>query len=537
MKNISRTLKITTLVLSGMLMLGGCGADKTEQTPPAEVETVQSTQNETQESQTTISSVENATENQDMDGVAGEVADNAVPTVAVTQDKKRWYTDDNEVLLLEAEASKVEVLGDGFDALKDSLAAQWNGLGDNYDEVLEWAKDHYESLEKGEDSYFTNYAVTQNVGVYRIDDHVISLCESEYQYTGGAHGIYGNYGRTFDVKSGKELQLEDLLSDPEGFYDKAVDYIIDNLEKNYGEELFPEYEETVRTDTFGETPVSWYLDDTGIVIDYALYMIAPYVAGMPSVTLPYEEFAAYIKEDYISPRSSLIVKVSENEDFSRMIGENGKVMLETVWNEEYGASEVTVVSGNASEEVGSFAQFEGAYAIKREDGRSFLIFVCDYASDDFVTYVYEVTGGNVQKCDELNGASLGDSYSGDFCIGTDRIGLSMHLDVLGTYSGFMPYLLTEDGKLTQTEDIFAIDTFYELTVIKELPVTLEGEETTIPSGSKIKITGTDNAGNACFLLDTGETGVIKYVRDNEQWQLLIDGVSENAYFEMVPYAG
>ncbi len=74
-------------------------------------------------------------------------------------------------------------------------------------------------------------------------------------------------------------------------------------------------------------------------------------------------------------------------------------------------------------------------------------------------------------------------------------------------------------------------------MVKDLPVTLAGAETTIPVGSVLKITGTDNAGTAYFRLDTGETGTISYVRDDEQWQLLIDGLSENEYFEMVPYAG
>ena len=68
-------------------------------------------------------------------------------------------------------------------------------------------------------------------------------------------------------------------------------------------------------------------------------------------------------------------------------------------------------------------------------------------------------------------------------------------------------------------------------------MTLSGAETTLPAGSMLRITGTDNAGTAYFQLDTGETGTISYVRDQEQWQLLIDGVSENEYFELLPYAG
>lgn len=77
----------------------------------------------------------------------------------------------------------------------------------------------------------------------------------------------------------------------------------------------------------------------------------------------------------------------------------------------------------------------------------------------------------------------------------------------------------------------------------------------ISPGSKKRITGTDNAGNAYFRIDTGETEMIQYVEgacfwmdtgtgengmiqyERDEQQILIDGVPENEYFERVPYAG
>jgi len=522
--------------MSGVL-LGGCAGQGEQLSPKSQTESVisESAFLEQGASESVISEKEDSKkESSKKEDLEKEVIESIVPTILITQDVKQWYTDDGEVLF-QANASKVEVAGNGFDALKKSLAAQWNGLEDKDYEELELAKDLYDAF-KEEDNYFSHWGIYEDVTVERLDDHVISFCEYDSQYAGGSHGTYDRCGRTFDIASGRELQLEDILRRPEEFYVKAVDYILNQLERDYGEGLFADYEETVRTNTFGGTPASWYLDNTGIVIDYDLYLIAPYAAGMPSVTLPYDVFAEFIKEDYLNPGSSFIARVKDNEDFSELIGETGKVMIFT---SEYSykppSEKVTVVSGDVSETVGTFGCLKGAYmyVIKREDGRSFLVFCCDYALDDFVTYVYEVTGGNVRQCDKLNGAVWNEA-----CIGTDRIGLSMHLDVLGTDRGEMIYQLTDDGKLVQTEEIFAINTPQKLTVIKDLPVTIGGEKTTIPVGSKIRITGTDNAGKAYFEMDTDtrETGMIQYERD-EQWQILIDGVSENAYFEMVPYAG
>ncbi len=519
------------------LTMGGCGAGHGGQ-PEAEAVPESQIQSEEEEDSERKESESEMIKNEEPDMVQNETTGENAPAISITPEKKEWRTDDGKTVLLKADADKVEVAGDGFEALNTALTTQWGGLTGDYEELLQIAREHYDSLD--EKNYFVNYYDSETVVVSRIDNRVASFCSIYGEYTGGAHDFYAIDGATFDVKTGKKLQLEEILSDADGFYDTAVNYIIKELEENYGDGLFPEYREVVETDTFGETPMCWYLDNTGIVIEYGLYTVAPYVTGMPSVTLPYDVFDQYLKEEFTSPCSSVIARVMENEDVSRLLGEDGKVMVATVSNEEYGETEVTVVSGDSRETVGAFSRFVMGYMIKRADGRSFLVFYCDDASDDFVTYVYEVTDGKVRACDKLDGASFEGGYlgaSGKFYLGTDAVGLFMRLSVFGSYAGSMTYQLTEEGKLVQTEDFFAIDTPYELTVAKELPVTLEGVETTIPVGSVLKITGTDNAGTAHFRLDTGETGTISYVRDEEQWQLLVDGVSENEYFERVPYPG
>lgn len=298
---------------------------------------------------------------------------------------------------------------------------------------------------------FIEYYISEGVSIYRLDDCVVSFCGGYEAYTGGAHGYYGYDGATFDVHSGKKLTLEDILSDAEGFYDKAVSYILEKLDEMNDEGiLFSNYREVVETETFGETPVCWYLDNTGIVIQYGLYSVAPYVAGAPDVTLPYDEFGQYMEDEYLPSYRSLYSRVEPNEDFSKLIGENSEVMLVSVYSDKRSETEVTVVSGNARRTVGTFGRVEDAHVIKQENGRSFLVFSCSYTSDDFVTYVYEVTGGEVRECDRLDGAV----WSGT-CMGTNRIGLSAHLDALGTYTDEMVYGLTNDGKLIQTKENFA----------------------------------------------------------------------------------
>lgn len=129
-------------------------------------------------------------------------------------------------------------------------------------------------------------------------------------------------------------------------------------------------------------------------------------------------------------------------------------------------------------------------------------------------------------------------------VSPDGMTLRAHLDVLGTYYAYMDYEIGESGALTQTEDVFEIlqdgYAWRVLTTMKELPVTVDGETTMLPEGSRIRITGTDNEGTASFTdEDTDAAGSILYERGDgdDAWTLYIDGVSEYEYFEMIPYAG
>lgn len=173
----------------------------------------------------------------------------------------------------------------------------------------------YDSCKQEEKSYFPYFNLGESVTVRRLDNHVVSFCVNGHGY--GHDTAYYMYGRTFDIASGRELQLEDILRSPEEFYAKAVSYIPAQLEKSYGEGLYPDHEETVRTETFGETPATWYLDNKGIVIQYSLYSIGPRVTGAPFVTLPYDAFAAYIKKEYLNLDSNFIARVEVDEDSSR----------------------------------------------------------------------------------------------------------------------------------------------------------------------------------------------------------------------------
>ena len=229
----------------------------------------------------------------------------------------------------------------------------------------------------------------------------------------------------------------------------------------------------------------------------------------------------------------VISAVSPNQDISSILEEDEPVMVKT-WFNEWEMECVSVISGTNEVELGFFGRMMEACALRRPDGRSFVMVTCDYMSDDFVTFLCEVTGGTVRLCSELERA-----YPAAMPTDTDRIPMVVQLDVLGSYRARMDYDFQEDGTLVQAWDVFTIDRNHPMTVIKDLPVTVDGAKITLDPGTQIVVTGTNDAGEAYFRVpDTDLTGTIHYTLDEEySWVHLIDGVSEYEYLDCLPYAG
>lgn len=465
--------------------------------------------------------------------VQEETVQGLAPVIVISTDTKEWYMEDGSKLLLEVSNSIVSVENEGFDALKATLAEHFAGVQGEYDALVQLAQEDYDYRDEVGKEYFWGYFSYENAELARSDSSVVSFRITYNDYTGGAHGMYGYGGKTFDVESGELLEFADILTDAEGFYEKAGEYISAKLYEEYGDELWGDYRESV-SQTFGEGGrPCWYLNAAGIVIAYSPYELGPYAMGAPEVILPYAEFKDYINAKYLGDYAEVVASVPENCDISTLIGEKESIILETGLN-EWEMLDVKVVSGASMDEMGAFSFLENACIIKRSDGRSFLIVACDSMSDDYVTIAYEVTGGGLKKCAELS-----DTYFSGEYMSPDRMEMIVSLDVLGTYNVEMDFVLNEEGRLTPAEDIFVIDSEHIMTVKKELPVTMDGTDTALEVGTQIVLTGTNNVDEVYFrVADSDGTGTIRYtMEDVESWVHLIDGISEYEYFDDIPYAG
>ncbi len=453
-----------------------------------------------------------------------------LPLLSIQPEELTWYAEDGSTVLCNVTDFTIDVAGDEFDALRTTLQEAYPGIQEaEYNRLVQDAIEHYTEFT---DSFYSYYSSNVTAEIARCDSKLVSLRIHYNDYTGGAHGMYYNTGATYTVQNGSVLDLQDLIADVEGFYPHAIDYINDTLFAEYGDELSPSYKEIIETTINPNYIQSWYLTSAGIVICFSPYELGPYAMGAPEITLPYAEFAQYLHEEYLFDEGELVSQVNTNQDLSYLAGASEPIVIETVMN-DWSMLDTDIVMGSQRYDVGEFTYIKDAYVFKRSDDRCFLLIAGDCMSDDFTTYVFEITDGNICKCDELFNAHPSGSS-----ITSTALEMQVHLDVLGSYNSYTMYDLALNGELVHSEKTFPIHSQYALTTKLPLPVTIDGTETVLDVGTQIFVLGTNNVNKVYFNIEgTTQNGTIYYTRDEESWYLQINGVSEYDYFEMIPYAG
>lgn len=458
----------------------------------------------------------------------GELTEGKAPVVSITTENREWYAQDGETAIYEVFQDTVKVENEGFENLQEALTEYFPPIDEKEHEgLLQYAQEIYADFEEenDNDSYHPFYTCFnwQNAELMRSDRTVVSFEEYTNAYFKAyADTVYA--GVTFDVQNGRKLELTDILQDEEGFYKEAVDYIMDWLTEYYRNDM-----QSVRDyveDAFSEEQTdNWYLNGAGIVIIYN--DMTPGPGGAVKITLPYGLFYEYIREEYTNPHTELIAAVPEGEDIAGLLGLE---QLVEITSDETGDGFVYVTIDDMNERAG-VGRFGDAYVVRRQNGRIFLAFVVLGEGVDTMC-VYEITGGEIKKCDEKTEAYFDNSFWG-----TERIGINLIVHALGTHMGYMDFKWDEDGKLVAAEEIYEVKAAWNLIVIKDIPVRMEGMETAVKAGEQIVVTGINMEENIYYfqVVDSGEYGEIYY--NETQKGRMIDGISEFEYFENLGYAG
>lgn len=219
-----------------------------------------------------------------------------------------------------------------------ALASEKEGLKNAYD--LMWALiEGYDGSPNQAETYF-DYHLKYN------QNNLLSIVLTDYQYAGGAHGSTIQSSYNFDLASGQDLKLSDLMKSNSGYISYINSVIKQEIDKRAaaGELSVLTPFETIT----GDQP--YYLSNQGLVIYFQQYEYFPYAAGIQEFTIKYADLAPYLKSaySYLVSGPQLLSDSSVN---NLAVGNIGRVVLEgnatTGYTWHYTISNPKVISLNS----------------------------------------------------------------------------------------------------------------------------------------------------------------------------------------------
>lgn len=384
------------------------------------------------------------------------------------------------------------------------------------------------------------YSISQRIGQRRSDAKVLSLVTIYSDYRGGAHGSNGLTGVTFDVETGKELTLSHIMSDQEQFESIALDYILDSVEKSYRDGLFSEYKETIQN---GISNLNWALTDYGIQVIYGEYEIAPYAAGIITVDIPYSSIKGCMKPEYVPAEDApVILTINQYDSYKlHLAGKEQDVTFQnTINQEDYYLEKVTLVMDETEKNLFEANEPTGYYDascfyLRNADGVSYFILELLGDNDQRTLTLFQEEDGELIETDTLESSiETATMHATEFdCAKT--------IDVFGTYSARKTYTIRADGKFTTSDTRYRYvnslntDSTRILTAKQDIPLVIDGQESTLAKGTEIYPTGADEE-KLYFQTPSGEEGYLEYAGSMNGVQT-IDGTEVTKLFDGIQYAG
>lgn len=143
-----------------------------------------------------------------------------------------------------------------------------------------------------EDNLLTENSSYEFPGYYKAKTYstqynkngIISFLRSIDMYMGGAHPGHNLWGETYDMATGNEMKITDVLKMSQ---EEVNNIIVEGFRKE-AEKDQERYSGTSPEEVAKNVnEAKWYLTDDGIVFFFNEYEILPYAAGTPEYVFPY----------------------------------------------------------------------------------------------------------------------------------------------------------------------------------------------------------------------------------------------------------
>lgn len=476
---------------------------------------------------------------------AGESQPEAQETLhpVLTENRTSAYGADGTTLLCEGSWDEISVRDEGFAKLNEALEEYNSQKTARMEEELKELKEAAQSQLTDFPDTFHPYSTQDQIQVLRADQKVFSFQREVYSYAGGAHGNAGTQGYVYDSQAGTQLDLEDVVTDLDGFYSCLIQKL---NESEYSGGLFDGWEETVRKEVYGEESeaegvsyeLQWTLAQDGIQICFSPYEIAPWAAGTIKITLPYDQAGLGIDEEWIPERKQSVWTLSAYQGVQLDVDKDGTgetVSFEP--GETQGAEQMYTLTldGQSLSFNGTYG-VSGAYVMESQGGKEF--FYADCRTDNDYHYLVIVDLEELkEKGAQAQVQQWTDGMYGDVPMDSSSFWLSSRGNLFSTFPIRRLFSLGEDGLPQTSQEEFTVD-HWPVTTLQDVPgYTGEdfAQETVVPAGTRLFVTATDEKSRVTV---QGEDGTVyQFEVDGQSWPHTIEGTDIEALFEGLVFAG
>ena len=459
-----------------------------------------------------------------------------------------------------------------YKSLNDDSVRSLEASQANADGLISQAQEDAGNSKKENRPFIGPYSNYSRVSISRADSKVLSFFEDYSSFMGGAHGMYGRSGYTYDVNSGKKLSISDVVKLTE---DDLVPVLKEKLLAQNDEDDYDDLDENLKKYKLDSETVfdeedqeltygfNWYLDHDGMHFYFGPYELASYAVGAVDVVIAYDELPGTMNDEYLPDENAGYIVNSDITMVGKEWDDESNTELHFVYDAEesedsydygYDCTALTLKKGDksatAEDEYFTYnydKNYLKQYKVVTADGREY-IYVCALTYNDYTdVMVFDINDDDIKLAGVFTCHLVYDTtdsdHAGEF-IPTDpeNMYFAQVGDLLGTYTCYGRYVVGKDGMPESVDSVYKISWgSEEAKSLKSIKVTMlddeyneQGEET-VDAGEHFLPIRTDNSTFVDCRLDDGRLVRLKFSQTDYPSQ--IDGVNVEDLFEGLVYAG
>lgn len=392
---------------------------------------------------------------------AAEKAEALLPAVVHLTDKIRDYKSESGTELLTTDYQDPEVTIRGNDNATEAIRNAFQELKYGFAEKSGEYKAQAERENQENGPLSAAYYLNQSYALQRCDNALISFQIITGDYTGGAHGMYGGSGITFDTATGKKLTLDDVSDDQSAFLNSCKEEILAQcaaLPKNTllvssTQDLNNRVDKLLAGD-------SWFFTKAGLKFVAGPYELAAYSVGSIPFTIPYDKMPGLKKEYQYTGNPEL-----EARDGSTLTADlNGDGKPDTVtYDLEYdvnkdqskavfqvnGTDETPVLAKNKISLMGNASGVFYLMDLDTKDNTMEIAIPDSGESGDSATYLFRYDGKKVSFLGSVPDMPGNSSF---MTFGDGTILAGTKLSLLETAYTEALYRISDKGKIEKDQD-------------------------------------------------------------------------------------